>query len=110
MKMQGERLYILKVNRHNHPQMHRLFVINSSKRLQQSYSGIYDISTIIDIIRGYRPSQIIINCADFHAKEIVKFIFHIQMMKKYRLLIGRYIFRDQNIRIRIIVLKFNFIV
>ncbi len=85
--MQEETVFIHKADLFEPLQMGRTFVISGPKYLQQSYAGIYDISAIIKIIQGYIPSRIRIKCVNFHGKEIVKFIFYIQMMKKYRLLI-----------------------
>jgi hypothetical protein len=109
--MQLETVFIHKADLFEPIQLRKTFVINSPKYLQQSCAGIYDISVIIKIIQGYRrPSQIIITCAHYHRKEIVEFIFYIQMLKKNRFLVDRVIYRNDGIRVKIIFLNFKIMV
>lgn len=108
--MLEETIFIHKLHPYKEPQMDEFFIINSPRNLQQSYAGIYQISSIIEVISGYKPSRIIINCAHFHAKDIVKFIFSILVLKKYRLLISRVSYTNDSSGVKIIVLNFKIMV
>lgn len=104
--MQVEHVFIHKANPEKYLYMDELFEITGPNHIYQSYAGVHDIATIIKIISGYKPARITINCINFHASDIVKFIVNIQI-QKYKLSVNRVIFRKDNVRIKTIVLKFR---
>ncbi|MGD9532228.1 MAG: hypothetical protein AB7V56_00455 [Candidatus Nitrosocosmicus sp.] len=109
--MANETVFIHKAD----PQKHidkddDLFVIYSPRNFRHRYNRVYEINSIIELIQQHRPSRIVINCSQFHAKDIVKFIFHIRALKIYRLSIDRVIYKNDNDRIITILLKFMIIV
>lgn len=108
--MTKETIFIHKANSLKYIDKAGLFVIYSPRDFRQTYSEVYKIHSIIDLIRLHRPSRIIINCSYFHAKDIVKFIFHIRTLKMYRLSINRFIYKNEKDRIIIIMLNFVIIV
>lgn len=83
------------------------FVIYSPQNFHHKYGVIHEISSIIDMIRRDIPPQIIINCISLHARDIVKFIFHIQNMKMYKLSVKRVVYKYESEQKMIILLKFN---
>ncbi|WP_148687089.1 hypothetical protein [Candidatus Nitrosocosmicus hydrocola] len=83
------------------------FVIYSPQNSHHKYGVIHDIFSIIDLIRRHIPAQIIINCISLHARDIVKFIFHIQNMKMYKLSVKRVVYKYETEQRMIIILKYN---
>lgn len=83
-----------------------LFGLKGPVRLYQTYSGVYDFNTVIKIIDGYKPFEIITYCYRMHASTIVKIINYLQM-RKYRLRLHRAIIIDvPNPTLTTIMLRF----
>lgn len=80
------------------------FVVMSPLYFSQSYAGIYDFNTVMNIIDGYRPLGIIVNCASMHARIIVRFIEYLQL-RNYKITIHRTSFKIDTISSRIIILR-----
>jgi len=83
-----------------------LLGLKSPVYLYQTYSGVYDLETIIKIIDGYKPSKIIAYCNDMHASTIVT-IIHTLQKRNYRLRIHRaFIMNSPKTVITTIILRF----
>jgi hypothetical protein len=105
--MREEIIFVHKAISHQHLGEDAPFVIYSPQNFHHKYGVINKIPSIIDVIRRDIPSQIMINCIYFHARDIVKFIFHIQNMKMYKLSVKRIVYKYETEQKMIIILKFN---
>lgn len=105
--MLKENVFIYKLESEKYQYNKELFVLDSSGHVYQSYSGTYDIPTILWIIQVYSPCRILVNCAHFHARDIVKMIYKITNLNKYKMSISRVSFRNDIYLNRIVMINFR---
>lgn len=82
------------------------FTLYSPLSIHQSFAGLHKFDTIIKIVEGYNPYEIIVNCANMHARFIVAFLHHLKL-RKYKATIHRTVILDNLTAHRIIVLRFH---
>lgn len=79
------------------------YVIQSPTSIYQSYAGIHEFDTVIRIIEGYEPSNVVVSCANMHAKTIVRFM-HALIRMGYKVTIKKTIILNYPFTFRTIFL------